>query len=228
MNKKRKQLFADIKMKIKWYRIAPFGIVVLLIVILGFPWYANRLVSNAGIDKTYNNIEEVPNTRVGLLLGTSRFVKSGRKNLYFEYRIKAATSLLKSGKIQYLIISGDNGNKNYDEPTEMKNELIQNGIDSTKLFLDYAGFRTFDSIVRAKEVFGQDTLLVISQKFHNERAIYIANRLDMHAIGFNAQDVQKAYGFKTTIREEFARVKVIVDFWFGVKPKFLGQKIRIA
>jgi SanA protein len=215
-------------MRLKWYKLAPFGIVALLVVVLGFPWYANILVSNAGINKTYNRVEEVPYTRVGLLLGTSRFVKSGSKNLYFKYRIEAATSLLKSGKIKYLIISGDNGNKSYDEPTDMKNELVANGIDSTKLYLDYAGFRTFDSIVRAKEVFGQDTLLIISQKFHNERAIYIANRLGMHAIGFNAKDVQKAYGLKTTIREWFARVKVMVDFWFGVDPKFLGKKITIG
>ncbi len=212
----------------KWYKIAPFGIVALLVVVLVFPWYANSLVSNAGIDKTYTRLEEVPNTRVGLLLGTSRFVKSGSKNLYFKYRIEAATSLLKSGKIQYLIISGDNGNKSYDEPTDMKNELVANGIDSTKLYLDYAGFRTFDSIIRAKEVFGQDTLLIISQNFHNERAIYIANRLGIHAIGFNSKDVQMAYGLKTVIREWFARVKVIVDFWFGVESKFLGEKIKVG
>lgn len=196
----------------KLIKKALLAVLGFLLLVFGFLWFSNNLVSKAGINKTYSSVEEVPNTRYGLLLGTSKYVKNGRKNLYFQYRIDAATLLLQSGKIKYLIISGDNGNKSYDEPTDMKNELILNGIDSTKLFLDYAGFRTFDSIVRAKEVFGQDTLLIISQKFHNERAIYIANRMGMNAIGFNAQDVQKAYGLKTIIREWFARVKVMVDF----------------
>jgi SanA protein len=82
-------------------------------------------------------------------------------------------------------------------------------------------------MVRVKEIFGQDKILVISQKFHNERAIYIAEQLRLKAIGFNAQDVQKYYGIKTSIREKFARVKVVLDFWLGVKPKFLGEKIRM-
>jgi len=115
-------------------------------------------------------------------LGTSKNTRKGNINQYFKYRIEAATELFKTNKISYIIISGDNSVKGYDEPTDMKNELIKNGIDSTHIFLDYAGFRTFDSMVRSKEIFGQDSITIISQQFHNERALYIAERLGIKAI----------------------------------------------
>ena len=203
------------------------GLAVIALVTFLTLWYANRLVVVSAEGKTFEKVEEVPYTRVGLLLGTSKYIKSGYQNQYFSYRIKAATELFKSGKISYLVISGDNSRSTYDEPSDMKQELIRNGIDSTKIYLDYAGFRTFDSVVRVKEIFGQDTIMIISQKFHNERAIYIARKLNIEAIGYNAQDVGAKYGIKTMIRERFARVKVILDFWLGVKPKFLGEKIEI-
>lgn len=201
------------------------GVFASIVVLLLFIWYANRLVAQAAEGKTYSDAEKVPVVKVGLLLGTSKTVKSGRMNLYFKHRIAAATDLMRQGKISCLIISGDNSKKGYDEPTDMKLELIKNGIDSTKILLDYAGFRTFDSIVRAKEIFGQGEIMVISQKFHNERALFIAEKLGMKAFGFNADDVNKAYGIKTSIREKFARVKVLLDFWLGTEPKFLGEKI---
>ncbi len=190
-------------------------------------WYANKLITTNAYGKTYSEIKDIPIVKAGLLLGTIKFVKNGNPNQYFFYRIDAATELFQQGKIQYLIISGDNSRAGYDEPTDMKNELIKRGIDSTKIYLDYAGFRTFDSMVRVKEVFGQDSILVISQKFHNERAIYIAEKLNMYAIGYNAKDVSTTSGMKTAIREKFARVKVIVDFMVGVEPKFLGEKIEV-
>jgi SanA protein len=210
-----------------WHKRILFIVLIAISLSAAALWYSNSVVTKSAAGKTFDDIQQVPNVRVGLLLGTSKLLKNGRENLYFKYRIKAATELLENGKIKYLIISGDNGNSAYDEPTDMKNALIDNGVDSTKLYLDYAGFRTFDSMVRVKEIFGQDKILVISQKFHNERAIYIAEQLRLKAIGFNAQDVQKYYGIKTSIREKFARVKVVLDFWLGVKPKFLGEKIRM-
>ncbi len=190
-------------------------------------WYSNKTIINSSKDKCYRDISKVPYNRVGLLLGTSKHTGKGSINQYFKYRIEAATELFKANKISYIIISGDNSVKGYDEPTDMKHELIKNGIDSTRIFLDYAGFRTFDSMVRSKEIFGQDSLTIISQQFHNERAIYIAEKLGIKAIGYNAKNVGKSYGFKTQVREYFARVKVIIDFTIGTKPKFLGEKIEV-
>ena len=161
------------------------------------------------------------------MLGTGKFLNNGYENPYYTYRIRAANELLKSGKIKYLIISGDNSQKNYNEPEMMKQDLIKLGIDSTKLYLDFAGFRTFDSIIRAKEIFGQDSITIISQAWHNERAIFIAEKEGIAAIGFNAKDVNKRAGLKTQIREKLARVKVYFDYLLNAKPKFLGEKVEI-
>jgi SanA protein len=188
-------------------------------------FYSNQVVISSANGKTFNSTDSLPEYKAGLLLGTSKYTGGNRLNAYFVNRITAAVELMKAEKIKYIIISGDNGLSTYDEPTEMKNELIKNGIDSTRIFLDYAGFRTFDSMVRVKEIFGQNTIIVISQKFHNERAIYIAQKLMIDAVGYNAKDVDKYFGFKTAIREKFARVKVILDFITGAEPRFLGDKI---
>lgn len=188
---------------------------------------ANYSIEKNAENKTYSNSSEIQKNKVGLVLGTSKTLKDGRINLYFKYRIKATVELYKKEKIDFVLVSGDNGNENYDEPTDFKNELIRKGIPADKIFLDYAGFRTLDSVVRAKKVFGQVSITVISQKFHNERAIYLAEKNGISAIGFNAKDVSGKYGLKTRIREYFARTKAYLDIVLGVKPKFLGKEIEI-
>ncbi len=187
----------------------------------------NKAVANAAKGKLYADTNTIPFNKVGLLLGTSRLLTNGRNNPYYDNRIEAALQLLKAHKIKYLIISGDNGRKEYNEPESMRSDLIAAGADSSSIYLDYAGFRTFDSIKRLKEIFGQDTATIISQQFHNERAIYIAGREGITAIGYNAKDVDAASGFKVQLREKLARVKVFADYWFGTKPKYSGSKIDI-
>lgn len=187
----------------------------------------NRVIANNAKGKLYTDVKKIPYNKVGLLLGTSKLGRLGRNNPYYDYRIEAAIALIKEGKIKYLIISGDNGRQEYNEPEDMRSDLIKAGIDSTIIYLDYAGFRTFDSIVRLKEIFGQDSVTIISQPFHNERAIYIAAQEGITAIGFNASDIGSKLGLKTQAREKLARVKVFLDFWFGKQPKFLGSKIII-
>ena len=188
---------------------------------------ANYLIEKNAENKTFSSSSKIKKNKVGLVLGTAKTLKNGYINLYFTYRINATVELYKKGKIDYVLVSGDNGNKNYDEPTDFKNELIKKGIPEDRIFLDYAGFRTLDSVVRAKEIFGQLAITIISQKFHNERAIYLAEKNGISAIGFNARDLSGKYGLKTRIREYFARTKACLDIIFGVKPKFLGKKIEI-
>ena len=125
-------------------------------------------------------------------------------------------------------MSGDNRKVDYNEPEEMRQALIEQGIPEEIIFLDYAGFRTYDSVIRAKEVFGQTSLLFVSQKFHNERAIFIAKKKGVDAIGYNAEDVRFHYGFITYVREWFARCKVFLDLLFGKKPHFLGEPVDIG
>jgi SanA protein len=201
------------------------ALLILLIATVVTTYCCDKLVVKAASGKLYADVNSIPFNRVGLLLGTSKFVASGRENPYYLYRIRAALQLLNAHKIKYLIISGDNGRKEYNEPESMRSDLINAGIDSTIIYLDYAGFRTFDSVKRLKEIFGQDTVTVISQQFHNERAIYIANRERIAAIGFNARDVFNSQGSRIQLREKLARVKVFVDYWFGTKPKYLGNKV---
>ena len=187
----------------------------------------DRIIENASSKKIYTDVQAIPSNNVGLLLGTAKFLASGYENAYYRYRINAAAELMKSGKIKYLVISGDNSRKEYDEPSDMRADLVATGIDSTLIYLDYAGFRTFDSIVRLKKIFGQNKVTIISQQFHNQRAIYIAKREGIDAIGYNARDVGKNYGFRVQVREKLARVKVFVDMLTGKEPKFLGERVVI-
>jgi SanA protein len=202
-------------------------LLLIFIVPIVLVFTSNYSIEKNAENKTFSNSSEIKKNKVGLVLGTSKFLKNGSINLYFKYRINATVELYQKGKIDFVLVSGDNGNENYDEPTDFKNELIKKGIPENKIFLDYAGFRTLDSVVRAKEIFGQINITVISQKFHNERAIYLAEKNGVSAIGFNAKDLSGRYGLKTRIREYFARTKAYLDIIFGVKPKFSGKRIEI-
>ena len=175
------------------------------------------------------NLEsKVPSCKAALLLGTSRYLEGGSQNLYFTYRIQAAGKLFAQGKIKKIILSGDNRANDYNEPREMKKALRKMGIPDSCLIADYAGLRTFDSMVRCKEVFGQDSIIVISQEFHNERALFIARRINLTAFGFNAQKVTTQKTYHMMAREFFSRIKCVLDLYvFDTKPKHLGEKIVI-
>jgi SanA protein len=178
-------------------------------------------------DKLYTSIDAIPHNKVGLLLGTSKTLSNGNINYFYQYRIDATVELYKAGKIDYILISGDNSTSNYNEPEEMRNDLMAAGIPIERIFLDYAGFRTLDSIVRCAEVFDEHNITIISQQFHNERALFIANHKDVNAIAFNAKDVNKYAGAKVLLREKFARIKMVLDLLLGKNPHFLGKKISI-
>ena len=123
-----------------------------------------------------------------------------------------------------------NSFRNYNEPQMMKKDLIKKGVPSKKIFLDYAGFRTYDSVIRAKKVFGLKSMTIISQRFHLERAIFIAKKKGINAVGFAAKNVKtkkRQHIYYIFIREKLARVKMILDLMFGKTPKFLGKKISI-
>lgn len=200
---------------------------VFVLIVISTTLYANYTVQSFSRGKTFQMVSEMPKNKVGMVLGTSKLLRNGNVNLYFEYRIRATVDLYNAGKIEFVLVSGDNGRKNYDEPTDFKNELIARGIPSEKIFLDYAGFRTLDSVVRAYKIFGQEKYTIISQIFHNDRAIYLATKKGLNVVGFNAQDVVNYGGWKTKVREVFARTKAFLDILFGVQPKFLGEQISI-
>jgi len=175
----------------------------------------------------YSSSASLPSRKAGLLLGTSKYLGNGKPNPFFYNRVLSTALLYKMGKIKIIIISGDNRVQSYNEPRDMKRQLVLLGIPEMVIFLDYAGFRTYDSVIRASKVFGQTDFIIISQKFHNQRALFIAQQKHISAIAFNAPDVYCLDGMKTKIRERFARVKVFIDLLAGTEPKFLGKAIRI-
>jgi len=204
--------------------IAGVLLLMLLVGIAGCQW----LVLRVGQGQLYDNYDNIPSHAVGLLLGTSDKQGNGNSNPFFENRIAAAAKLYKAGKVRHLLVSGDNRRKNYDEPALMKKALLAAGVPETALTLDCAGFRTLDSVVRAKEVFGLQQFTIISQRFHDQRALLIARHYGIDAIGFCAGDISLRYGLRTQIREAFARVKAVLDLYvIHTKPKFLGPKIII-
>lgn len=191
-------------------------------------WASGVWINRSTKDQLYADAASIPARKVGLVLGASKNTTHG-PNLFFAYRMQAAAELYKAGKVKYLLVSGDNHREDYDEPTDMKAALVELGVPDSCIYLDYAGFRTFDSMVRCKDVFGEDTVTVISQQFHNQRAVFIANHEGIDAIAYNAKEVDAHYSLKTRIREYFARVKCVLDlFVFHTKPKFLGDKIVIG
>jgi SanA protein len=198
-----------------------------LIVIFIFVMICNTWIRKSTSLCCYNDVKAIPENYVGLLLGTSKTAHGG-ENLFFKYRIEAAASLFKEGKIKHIIVSGDNHIANYNEPEEMKNELMKLGVPDSCITLDYAGFRTLDSVVRCEKIFGQTKFTIISQLFHNERALFIANKSGLNCVAFNAKDVPSKYSVKTSIREYFARAKCVLDIYLlHTSPKFLGEKIKI-
>lgn len=187
----------------------------------------NYTINNSTKKEIFSSISEIPKNKVGLVLGTSKKLIGGQPNPYYTNRINATIVLFNAKKIDFVLVSGDNGSIYYNEPNTFKKDLIKGGIPREKIFLDYAGFRTLDSMVRAKAVFGLHSVTIISQKFHNQRAIYIAKKKGLNAIGFNAKDIEGKSGFKVHLREYFARVKVFIDLLFNTQPKFFGDEILI-
>lgn len=176
-----------------------------------FVLLCNVLVVYTTRSNSYFFINTLPSNKVGLVLGTSKTTTEGKENLFFKYRIEAAARLFNEGKVGTLILSGNNDSKYYNEPLDMQKALMKMGIPETALQLDYAGFRTFDSIIRCKDVFNEDNITIISQDFQNARALYIAQNEGIQAIAFAAQDVPATYSFRTLVREYLARPKAVLD-----------------
>lgn len=200
--------------------------VTCFLAVVAITW-VNITITKTGIRYSYNSIDSIPHRHCALVLGTSKYLWNGKRNLYYTNRIKAAVELYNHDKIDFIIVSGDNRNRNYNEPITMYNDLIAAGIPNKKIVLDYAGFRTLDSVVRGKEVFGQDRFTIVSQAFHNQRAIYIARKKGIEAIAFNTEDGPGKLAFRVQIREVAARMLVVFDMITSRQPYFLGEKVVI-
>ncbi|MEQ9304327.1 MAG: ElyC/SanA/YdcF family protein [Marinoscillum sp.] len=178
-------------------------------------------------DRIYYNISEVPPKKVALLLGTSKRTIKGGTNKYFAERMKTAAELYHRGVVSHIIVSGDNQTVYYNEPRDMLNALKELGVPEGAVTMDYAGFRTLDSVVRSKEVFGQDELMIITQDFHCYRALFIADFHGIDAVAFSA-DNKDQLPWTLAVREIFARSNAVLDLYiFNRDPKFLGEEEKI-
>lgn len=188
-----------------------------------------HLVTRAATGRLYDDPAKLPDQRVALLPGCVKTLPNGWPNPFFDGRIAAAAQLYKAGKVKAILVSGDNHRNGYDEPTDMKQALIAAGVPEAKITCDYAGLRTLDSVVRAQKVFGLHQVLLVSQRFQNERALYLAQGCGLDAIGFNAADIKLQWALKTYIREAFARVKAVLDVHvLHTQPKFLGPPVKVG
>lgn len=201
-----------------------FLIILLLGCILMLPW---GIISMTTYNRVYREIESVPSHDVGLLLGTTPSVQ-WQENLFFTTRIEATKELYERGKIKHILVSGDNSTQWYNEPQYMKNALISRGIPEEAITMDYAGFRTLDSVIRAREVFSlTGNFIIISQPFHVERALYLADARGIDAIGYGAANVSLRYGPMAYLREIPARWLALYDAWMGTEPTVLGDRETI-
>ncbi len=198
---------------------------VLTLAAIGF---ARAMIAKEAAPFVTAQISDLPFCRTAVVLGCSRSLSNGRPNQFFQNRIAKAAELYHSRRVSKLIVSGDNSRSSYNEPQDMKSALVELGVAAEDIVCDYAGFSTLDSIVRAKQIFGQTQFIVISQEFHNLRAVFIARSKGIEAYGLNAPNVSRANSARTLLREELAKVKSVVDIWIlNRQPKFLGPTFAI-
>jgi len=204
-----------------------FFIFVLIGII--FIYALNAFIAKDASLRMYSSLQDIPSKKSALLLGTAKYLRAGGENYFYTYRIRATVALWKANKIRAIIVSGDNGSKYYDETTTMYKDLIKAGIPKAYIYRDYAGFRTLDSIVRAEAIFDLSDYIIISQKFHLERALFIAKAKGQKAIGFIAKDLANTpSAYRMIAREYLARVKAFLDVYIlNTQPKFYGKKVKV-
>ncbi len=189
-----------------------FLLVFFVLSIISFNFY---IIQNNKKD-IYYEASNTPIKKVGLVLGCIR------TSHFFKYRIEATAELYQKGLIEHILVSGDNHIKTYDEASDMKHRLIRLGIPPSKVTCDFAGFRTLDSVIRAKQIFGANSLIIISQEFHLYRALEIAKHHNIDAVGYSAINIENIYKDAADSREIYARCLAIIDLVVERKPKFLG------
>ena len=209
------------------YRFWRNLIIVIFILLLVVAGVVNYIVNTSTDAQIYTDIKLIPKNKAGLLLGTAKYQDKARKmiNPYYQNRIDAAVLLYMAGKIDYIIVSGDNSSEYYNEPALMKADLIARGVPAKRIYMDNAGFRTLDSILRCRDIFGQESITIISQEFHDRRALYIANHKRLKAVAFKAEDGDTFWDAQ--FREKFARLRMVTDLIFNTQARYYGEQVVI-
>jgi SanA protein len=218
MSKRSSKKPASVVRRLAWLAV---GLMACLIV---FVAGVNSYIVAANRDRLFTDLEKVPAADVALVLGTSSRLQNGAPNKHFAGRMDAAAALYRAGKVRHLLVSGDNGTTYYNEPVMMKKALVARGVPAKAITYDFAGFRTLDSVIRAKEVFKLERCIIVTQRYHNTRALEIARATGLEAHGFSPPDVDFANSFATECREVLARVGTVLDLYvLDRAPHFLGK-----
>lgn len=203
--------------------IALAGVAIVLL-----SWAAQRRLESLAAPFITTDPAPLPAVDVALILGAAPIGPEGGPNRYFEYRLDAAAALLRAEKVKYVLVSGDRRGADYDEPTAMRAGLLARGVPGERIYRDFAGVRTRDSVVRANDVFGQKRLIIVSQHFHLARAIFLARQDGIEAWGLAAQDVVRPYSVLTTLRRYPSALRAYYDVWFDTPPRHGGRAIVIG
>ncbi|MBX2916961.1 MAG: YdcF family protein [Cyclobacteriaceae bacterium] len=211
-------------MKVRWKKVARIGFIIFftLLLIIGL---TNVWVVTSTQSRVLTDYRHLPDSGVALVLGTSHKLVSGEPNPFFQNRMETAAELYKQGKIVHFIVSGDNRTRYYNEPLEMQKALVKLGVPVSAITLDYAGLRTLDSVVRCKEIFGQDNVTIITQPFHSYRALFISDFYKVNAVALVANEPNRETAARVYVREYLARAKAVLDLYLlGTAPRHLGEK----
>lgn len=182
-------------------------------------WRLDRLAEAA----SFNDVARVPAVETTLLLGTAPIGPEGGPNVYFVRRLDAAAALWKAGKTKFFIVSGSG-----EEPAAMRDGLVARGVPADVIYRDPAGYRTWDSVLRARDVYGQKRLLIVSQRFHLSRALFLARHAGIEAWGFEARDVDTPYSVFTKMRRYPSALRAWVDVWTGASARASGAPVKIG
>ena len=201
------------------------GLVIIFFLVVTFVVISNIWIIQSTESNIFTDINQVPYNEVALVLGTSNKLTDGSPNPFFENRIRTAALLYRQKKVSHFILSGDNRTQYYNEPFAMKRALMKLGVPDSVITLDYAGLRTLDSVVRSKEIFGQDKLTIITQSFHCYRALFISRYYDINAIAIVTNEQPGDEVPFIYLREYLARTKAVLDLYIlKTAPRHLGDK----
>ncbi|MBS0548821.1 MAG: YdcF family protein [Proteobacteria bacterium] len=213
-------------MRLILFVLLALGGAALLLALLA--WAAERRLDRLAAPYITDDPARLPAMDVALVPGAAPIGPEGGPNRYFEYRLDAAAALWKSGKVKYLLVSGDNRRPDYDEPTAMRDGLVKRGVPAAAIYRDFAGVRTWDSMQRARQVFGQARVIVVSQRFHLARALFLARESGQEAWGFEARDVARVYSLLTELRRYPSALRAYWDVWVGTPPHHGGRPVTIG
>lgn len=215
-------MFRVLKRLLRWVLLALLGGVLTLVA------FNVWLVLRSADRVTVSNAAEAPGAQVALVMGTSKKLEDGRTNLFWKGRMDAAAALYKAGKVRQILVSGDNRSAYYNEPRDMRDGLVQRGVPSEVITLDFAGLRTLDSVIRAHEIFGVTDCVIITDDFHLPRSLWLADRRGLRATGFCGRPLSWKVSAGTRLREWMARINAGLDEWvLGTGAKMYGKPEKL-